>query len=384
MLAAMKDLAERRILIVDDAKANVDILVHALKDEHALSVALDGESALKSIQRAPPDLVLLDVVMPGIDGYEVCRRLRSDPATRDLPVMFLTSLDEVGDKMKGFEAGGTDYVTKPFEVLEVKARVRSLLKAKAYQEAREEALTRELRIAREIQMGLVTSDFSRWKEGPLDVFGLLEPAKEVGGDLFSIFPLDERRVVLVIGDVSGKGIPAALYMAITNALLRTFAHHVERPEDVMTRVNAELSQDNRSSMFVTLFVAVLDLETGLIRCCSGGHCAPVVARPDGPARFALEALGTVVGVDDATPYRGEEIRLQPGDTLVVYTDGVTEAFNPAEELYGDERLLAHLSRAVGPHARATVEDLLADVRRHAAGAPQSDDIAIVALRWGRR
>lgn len=380
----MKDLSERRILIVDDSRTNVDVLVHALKDEYALSVALDGEGALKSIQQAPPDLVLLDVVMPGISGYDVCRRLRSEPATRELPVMFLTSLDEVGDKMKGFEAGGTDYVTKPFEVLEVKARVRSLLKARAYQEAREEALTRELKIAREIQMGFVTSDFSRWTGSALDVFGLLEPAKEVGGDLFSVFPLDEKRVFLVIGDVSGKGIPAALYMAITNALLRTFAHQLARPDEVMARVNSELSHDNRSSMFVTLLIALLDLETGLLQCCSGGHTAPVLVSPGAPARFALEDLGTIVGIEESSAFRGAEIRMQRGETLVVYTDGVTEAFNPKDELYGDERLSAHLSTAGGKGTRDTVEALLADVRRHADGAPQSDDIAILALRWNPR
>jgi len=377
----MKELSERRILVVDDAKINVDLLVHALKDDYKLSVALDGESALKIIRQNPPDLVLLDVVMPGISGYDVCRAIRREPATRELPVMFLTSRDEVGDKMAGFEAGGTDYVTKPFEVLEVKARVRSLLKARAYHEAREEALTAELKIAREIQMGLVTSDFSPWKGGPLDAFGLIEPAKEVGGDLFSIFPLDERRVFLVTGDVSGKGIPAALFMAITNALLRTFATMLAKPEEVVARVNAELSKDNHSGMFVTLLACVLDLETGRVRCCSGGHTPPVLVRPGQPARFVLEALGTIVGIDGDCEFRGDEIQLEPGDTLVTYTDGVSEAFNPKDELFGDERLLACMSRDAGTGARATVEGLLADVRNFADGAPQSDDIAIVALRW---
>ena len=126
----MKELSDCRVLIVDDVKANVDVLVAALRDEHKLSVALDGEAALRSVEKNSPDLVLLDIVMPGIDGYEVCRRLRAASATRETPVMFLSSLEEVHSKTRGFEVGGNDYLTKPFEVLEVKARVRSLLKAR--------------------------------------------------------------------------------------------------------------------------------------------------------------------------------------------------------------------------------------------------------------
>ena len=127
----MKDLSESRILIVDDVKANVDILVEALRGEYKLAVALDGASALRQIEKNPPDLVLLDIVMPDLDGYEVCRRLRADEGTRELPVIFLSSLEDVKNKAQGFEVGGNDYLTKPFEVLEIKARVRSLLKAKA-------------------------------------------------------------------------------------------------------------------------------------------------------------------------------------------------------------------------------------------------------------
>jgi len=145
----VKDLSQCRVLIVDDVKANVDVLVQALRNDHKLSVALDGESALRSVEKNPPDLVLLDIVMPGLDGYEVCRRLRAAPNTQEIPVMFLSSLDEVKNKTLGFEVGGNDYLTKPFEVLEVKARVRSLLKAKAYSDAVKEEMAAELAIARD-------------------------------------------------------------------------------------------------------------------------------------------------------------------------------------------------------------------------------------------
>src|SRR5690349_15474937 len=179
----MKDLSECRILIVDDAKPNVDILVEALRQDYKLSVALRGEAELQSIERSQPDLVLLDILMPGIDGYEVCRRLRASPQTREIPVMFLSSLEEVQNKALGFEVGANDYLTRPFELLEVKARVRSLLKAKAYSDAVKEQIASELRVAREIQMGMLPHDFSGLeKTYHISFDAVLEPAREVGGD----------------------------------------------------------------------------------------------------------------------------------------------------------------------------------------------------------
>jgi DNA-binding response OmpR family regulator len=183
----MKDLSESRLLIVDDVKSNVDVLVEALRDEYKLSVALNGESALKNAATHPPDLILLDILMPGIDGYEVCRRLRAAPATREVPIMFLSSLEEVSNKALGFEVGGNDYLTKPFEILEVKARVRSLLKAKAYSDAIKEEMASELRIAREIQQGFLPADYTTCTAGTeLDIHAVLQPAREVGGDHYEI------------------------------------------------------------------------------------------------------------------------------------------------------------------------------------------------------
>ena len=241
----MKDLSECRILIVDDVKANVDVLVQALRGEYKLSVALDGEGALRSAAKDTPDLVLLDIMMPGIDGYEVCRRLRAGEQTRDIPVMFLTSLEDVQDKARGFEIGGNDYLTKPFEILEVKARVRSLVRAKAYADAIRAAQETELNIAREIQMGILASDLSSCTIGTgLDIHAVLKPAQHVGGDLYEILRTDEDRVMVVLGDVSGKGIPAALFMAVTVTLVRSMARQYERPEEIVRRVSDELASHN--------------------------------------------------------------------------------------------------------------------------------------------
>ncbi len=378
----MKDLSEARILIVDDVKANVDVLVQALKEEYRLSVALNGETALRVAQRTPPDLILLDVMMPGMDGYEVCRRVRSDPVTRDTPVIFLTALDEVQSKLAGFEAGGTDYVTKPFEILEVKARVRSLLQAKAYREAAQELVTRDLRIAREIQLGMVLTDFSYFTGTPADIHGLLAPARDVGGDLFSVFPLDENRICFAIGDVSGKGVPAALYMAIATALLRTLARDGPSPERILQRLNNELIEGGgKTGLFVTVLCGILSLDSGHITWASGGHMPPILCGPGRPPFLANDVLGPVLGVWGDQSFERAETVLSPGDVFLMYTDGVTEAVDGNKVLFGDERLMSYVSSANVSSARGLTEGLLKCVRGFAAGAPQSDDIAILAIRY---
>src|SRR4030095_14142910 len=230
----MKNLSDCRVLLVDDAKANLDILVEGLKSDHKLSLALNGEMALQVAARTPPDLVLLDIVMPGISGYEVCRRLREMPETAEVPIMFLSSLEEVQNKTRGFEAGANDYLTKPFDMLGGKASVRSLLKAKAYSDAVKEQIASELRVAREIQMGMLPHDFAPAERMYGVSFGaVLEPAREVGGDLYGVCAAAPERLVLVLGDVTGKGIPAALFIVRALSLARLLARDIEEPERIL-------------------------------------------------------------------------------------------------------------------------------------------------------
>jgi sigma-B regulation protein RsbU (phosphoserine phosphatase) len=377
----VKDLSECRVLIVDDVKANVDVLVQALKDEYKLSVALNGEAALRSVEKNPPDIVLLDIVMPGIDGYEVCRRLREVEATRELPIMFLSSLEDVKDKTRGFELGANDYLTKPFEILEVKARVQSLLKAKAYADAVKEAMARDLRIARDIQMGILPADLRPCTDGTgLDIHAVLEPAQEVGGDLYEVLRPAEDRVVVAVGDVSGKGIPASIFMAVTITLLRSMARQFKQPDEILRRVNDELAAENPSGMFATLQCAVVDLRSGRVTCASAGHPPLVVVSPDQRPRFAAGATGVPAGLFAENQVECCSIDLKAGDTLVMYTDGVTEAMNSSRDLFGEERLLAHFADSRAATAAETTAGLLDAVRFHAADAKQSDDITVVAVR----
>jgi sigma-B regulation protein RsbU (phosphoserine phosphatase) len=377
----MKELSDCRVLIVDDVRSNVQLLAEALKTEYKISVALDGESALKVVAASEPDIVLLDIVMPGLDGYEVLRRLRADSATRDLPVMFLSSLEDVADKAKGFELGANDYLTKPFEVLEVKARVRSLLKAKAYSDAVKAALERDLSIAREIQFGLLPSDLTACAEGTsLDLHAILEPAQHVGGDLYLALRTAPDRLFLAVGDVSGKGIPASLFMAVTMTLLRSLAREHPKPETVLARLNEELAAHNRGQLFVTLICTVFDLSSGKVHVANAGHPSPVLLSADGTTSTPFPSTGLIAGLFPKATYTSHTADFAPGATLVFYSDGVSEAMDPEENEFGEEKLVTGLLARPHGSVKEIADGVLADVKRHAATAPQYDDTTIVAVR----
>jgi len=381
----MKSLSDCRVLLVDDAKANLDILVEGLKADHRLSLAMNGEMALQVAAKMPPDLVLLDIMMPGLDGYEVCRRLRQMPETAEVPIMFLSSLEEVQNKTRGFEAGANDYLTKPFDMLEVKARVRSLLKAKAYSDAVKEQIASELRVAREIQMGMLPHDFAPLEQAYGVSFGaMLEPAREVGGDLYGVCAGGPERLVMFLGDVSGKGIPASMFMVRAISLARLLAREIAEPERILVRLNDELAADNPSGMFVTFLCAVYEPKSGRLTIANAGHCRPLILHDGQSPRWAVKNLGTALGFEPGLEFERTELTLRAGDALILYSDGVSEAFNPQDECYGNDRLLADAGGFSGQSAPAITSSLLQKVRAFAGSAPQSDDIAILTLKVNGR
>ena len=378
----MKDLSESRILIVDDAKANVDILVEALRGEYKLSVALDGDAALRSVEKNPPDLVLLDIMMPGLDGYEVCRRLRADEPTREVPVIFLSSLEDVSNKAQGFEVGGNDYLTKPFEVLEIKARVRSLLKAKAYADAVREAMARDLRIAREIQMGILPADLAAATKGTgLDVHAIIEPAREVGGDLYEVLRVSDDRVVVALGDVSGKGIPAALFMAVTVTLLRTLARQIAEPDEILRRLNDELAEQNPRGMFVTLQCLVFDLKHERVSCASAGHHQLAVALAGPDAAAGLSIIGPAGGTHAAQSGHRETLSARARRHLRAVLGRRVGSDGPRRGLLRRGTAAGDAGHGRRRDAGEMVTRVLDDVRAFAAGAKQSDDITLLAVKY---
>jgi sigma-B regulation protein RsbU (phosphoserine phosphatase) len=211
----------------------------------------------------------------------------------------------------------------------------------------------------------------------------MEPAKAVGGDLYDFFLIDERRLFFLIGDVSDKGVPAALYMAIAKALFKNVALHTDLPlDEMMSRVNKQLTEDNPSEMFVTIFACELDLETGVVAYSDGGHEMPIRLRADGRVQVMHKVGGLALGFLADYKYQVGEITLDPGDSLILYTDGVNEAMNTANQMFKIDRITETLSTgAPGDTSEDIAGTLLHEVRGFVGGAPQSDDITILVVRW---
>jgi sigma-B regulation protein RsbU (phosphoserine phosphatase) len=269
-------------------------------------------------------------------------------------------------------------------MLEVKARVKSLLKAKAYSDAVKEQIASELRVAREIQMGMLPHDFSAVEKTYGVSFGaVLEPAREVGGDLYGVCAAGPERLVIFLGDVSGKGLPASMFMVRAISLARLLAKEITEPEKILARLNDELATDNPSGMFVTFLCAVFEPKSGRLTLANAGHCRPLILHDGEPPRWAVKNLGTALGFEPGLEFERTEFTLRRGEALILYSDGVSEAFNVQDECYGNDRLLADAGNFAGQSAPVITASLLQKVRAFAGAAPQSDDIAILTVKLER-
>jgi sigma-B regulation protein RsbU (phosphoserine phosphatase) len=247
--------------------------------------------------------------------------------------------------------------------------------------AANERINSELEMARAIQMGLVPKTFPPFPERrDLDLHAILEPARQIGGDYYDFLMPDERHICIAVADVSGKGMPAALFMAVTRTLLRALYEPGAGPGAVLERLNDELARDNDAAMFVTIFFACIDLANGTCTWARGGHNQPFLLRADGEVEMLPATDGAVVGVMEGLRFAEGSVRLEAGDTLFVYTDGVTEAMSPADELFGNERTIAALQRCRGESCAGLLGCVREEIAAHAAGAEQSDDITMLAIR----
>ena len=248
--------------------------------------------------------------------------------------------------------------------------------------AAKERIQSELKLATDIQASLLPRIFPPFPDRKeFALFALMEPAKEVGGDFYDFFFLDERRICLVIGDVSDKGVPAALYMMVAKTLLKSEALRDANPAQILERTNSILALDNETSMFVTVFCAILDTATGQLDCANAGHLPPVIQKVDGSTVYHSFSPGFVLGPMPDISYRTEQIMLQPGELFLLYTDGVNEAVNPALEEYGEKRLLDCVTALPAAPPEQIIHALRAEVLGFANGAPQSDDITMLAVRY---
>ena len=286
--------------------------------------------------------------------------------SQDLPVK---RTDEVGQLARAFANMGQALETN----------IENLLHTQAVTQR----MQGELNAAREIQLGIL-KDLQNAEQEDFDVSAFLEPAKEVGGDLYDYFTLEDGRKVLAIGDVSGKGVPAALFMSMTVTLIRYAMRSGLTPCEAMQKINETLSENNHSCMFVTLFIGVLDCKTGELAYANGGHCFPyIVNKNSSNLRMAEKTSGPMVGVLDGVAYEGGSIMLEDGDRVLVYTDGVTEAMNEENALYGEERLQGMLLQQRSKKARSIIEAVYGDILAYRGNAEQSDDITMLCFAYER-
>jgi len=259
-------------------------------------------------------------------------------------------------------------------------RLRTAALAKTI--AAKERIESDLRVAREIQMDLLPTEFPPFPDRhEFDIFAVIEPAWEVGGDLFDFFFVDDDHICFVIGDVSDKGVPAALFMARTKTLIKSMAGGQQDSAQILTAVNRELSVNNDAMMFVTTFCGILKVSTGEVGYTNAGHNPPLLVRPGKPPRFLVDTGDTALGIDEDLTFHAAEVTLAPGDTLFMYTDGVTEAFNDRQEEFSEARLQEALSHHPAGAVSETVLAVLDNVKQFAGAVAQSDDIAILALKY---
>ena len=384
---------QQKILVVDDERLNINVLVDLLKPDYKMMAAKNGEQALKAVRVGnPPDLILLDIMMPEMDGYEVCRRLKADEATRDIPVIFVTAMGDTSDETKGLEAGAVDYLTKPISPPIVQARVKThlalrrnmaeLQKAYGIIEAQKDRMEEELNVGRDIQMSMVPQKFPAFPDrDEFSIHAGLYPAREVGGDFYDFFFIDENRLCVCIGDVSGKGVPAALFMAVTRTLIKARATDDTSTASILTRVNDEISRDNKAYMFVTIFTGILNTVTGELTYTNAGHNPTYIRKADGNIERLDTLHGPVIGARKGLAYKEDTVNIAKGDILLMYTDGVTEARNREKEFFEEQRLKDLLSAHEYDSAEAVVQTTVSEVKQFEDGADQFDDITVMALQF---
>jgi sigma-B regulation protein RsbU (phosphoserine phosphatase) len=382
------------LLVVDDNDDNRYTLTRRLAREGYtnLTTAANGSEALDLLQAKPFDLILLDIMMPGTNGYQVLEHMKANPALREIPVIMISALSELDSVIRCIELGAEDYLPKPFNPTLLRARVGASLEKKRLRDAVRASLARleqEMDAARKLQLGMLPMAFPACTpEQPIDVHALIEPAREVGGDLYDFFYASEHLFCFLIGDVSGKGAAAAMFMARTRSLVRMAVQLWKKmsddqiaPTHIAEAVNRELCQNNRDRMFVTLFLGMLDAKTGVLTYVNAGHLVPCVLHPSGSIEPVNDKPAMPLGVREGAAYQERIVTLRPDDTVFVFSDGVTEAMNAAGEFYGDERLKSDLYAASALTPGEIVRAIKAKLNQFAGDAPKSDDVTMLALRW---
>ena len=390
------------ILVVDDTIANLQVLAGMLKERgYKVRPVPSGELALRAIESDPPDLILLDINMPEMNGYEVCAHLKADGKFKGIPVIFISALTEPLDKVKAFATGGVDYITKPFQMEELHARVETHLKLRRLQLEVEETnarltkindrMSRDLKAAARMQETFLPRE--QFCFPAADFAWIYQPCDELAGDGLNVIPLGNDKVALYILDVSGHGVAPAL-LSVTMARLLSppsdpssiLIQHpgegkpfdVKSPAEVAGHLNRLFPFDPATGQFTTLFYGILNAATGEFRYVSAGHPGPV-HMSTGADSVILESQGFPIGLAEL-PYEERSVQLQVGDRLYLYSDGVPEAMNTLGEQFGSALLMQAIERGRSESLQASIKSLLGEIVSWRGSSKHEDDISIVAVQ----
>ena len=382
-----------KILAVDD---EIDILqlieMTLISDGFEVVTASNGIEAVEQAKIHMPDLILLDLMMPEMDGFEVIKHLKQAPEMKDIPVIMLTAHAQAHERIEGLSAGADDYITKPFELEELKLRIESILahtrKTKYinpligalgdwFTEDGVEQFAEHLRTASAIQQHLLPQ--SSPELTGFDISGLLESSMSISGDFYDFVPLEDNRLGIVVADVRGKGVPAALLMVMIRTSLRLVCREDMSPNSVLKRVNDLLVIDTTPDFFATMVYGILDPNSMTFTYSNAGHCYPMLLR--GEKIEELQTGGMILGCFEFAEFETETIELESGDKILFYTDGLTEAeFETDSEFYGEKRL----KQVFKENSNLSADELCGKIREDlfdfCGTNQQKDDITIVAIK----
>ena len=382
-----------KILSVDD-EMDLELLLTQYfrrkirKGEYEFFFAHNGLEALTVLLREKDiNIILSDINMPEMDGLTLLTKINEmqNPAMKCIMV---SAYGDMGNIRSAMNNGAFDFATKPIDLDDLSVTIEKAIEQIDYikkaqaEHSQLESLKTDLAVAHEIQQAILPRIFPPFpeNENEIDIAALMVPAKDVGGDFYDFFRIDEDRIGIVMADVSGKGIPAAIFMAVSRTLIRTVGLQGGTPSQCIQKSNELLSKESVDSMFVTVFYAIYNITTGELDYCNGGHNAPYILHSNGTVEPLQVSHNFVVGAIEDLEYQGDKAHLDVGDTLLMYTDGVNEAVNTNFEEFGESRMEETLSALNGKSCRETIDGLYHAVKTYAGEAEQSDDITVMAMR----
>lgn len=381
-----------KILVVDD-EPDVESLIRQkfrkkIRDkEYRFIFASNGVEALQKLQDdGDIDIVLSDINMPEMDGLTLLSQI-NDLNVR-LKAVIITAYGDMDNIRTAMNRGAHDFLTKPIDFQDLEITINKTLQElstlKQALKARDQLVSvrHELDVATRIQRSMLPQKFPPFPERKeFEIYAEMIAAEEIGGDFYDFFLIDGERLGFVIGDVSGKGIPAAMFMAVSLTLLKATALRGVSPSECLQQVNNVLYLESVSSMFVTVFYGLLNTRTGELEYCNGGHNPPYLFFENGRVEPLENISGLVLGAMENTKYEEQKILLKPGETLFLYTDGVTEAIDANQSQFESDRLVECLQRLNGSALTEIVQEVVREVDSFSTGVPQADDITILALKY---